>query len=82
MGLAERNLPQLEPQSAGYGLILSRSTNNGHLPERDILARLGSVPVWIPKIRDRGGEQSRFRLGAGAAICAKAQRVEAVLPWL
>ena len=33
---------------------------NGHLPEREILTGVGSIPVRVPKVRDRSGSGIKF----------------------
>jgi len=55
---------------------------NGHLPKRDILTGIGPVPVRIPKVRSRVGEQVVFRSSLVPPYVRKARRVEAALPWL
>ena len=33
---------------------------NGYLPEREIQTGIGSVPVKVPKVRDRSGDGNKF----------------------
>lgn len=55
---------------------------NGYLPEREILTGIGTVPVRVPKTRDRGGEGRRFRSELLPPYLKKTRRLEAVIPWL
>ena len=55
---------------------------NGYLPEREILTGIGTVPVRIPKTRDRAGEGRRFRSELLPPYLKKTRRLEAVIPWL
>ncbi len=47
---------------------------NGYLPERDIPTGLGSVPVRIPKVRDRSGSGVKFNSALVPPYVRKAQR--------
>jgi transposase-like protein len=55
---------------------------NGYLPEREILTGIGTVPVRMPKTRDRAGEGRRFRSELLPPYLKKTRRLEAVIPWL
>ena len=58
---------------------------NGYLPERDILTGLGSIPVSVPRVRDRRKEVSReftlLRLSS-LSIFRKTKSIEELIPWL
>jgi putative transposase len=34
---------------------------NGYLPEREVQTGIGSVPVKVPRVRDRSGSGIQFR---------------------
>ena len=55
---------------------------NGYQPEREVLTGVGSVPVKVPKTRDRLGQGRCFRSVLVPPYLKKARRVEAVVPWL
>ena len=53
---------------------------NGYLPEREILTGIGTVPVRIPKTRDRAGEGRRFRSELLPPYLKKTRRLEMNVP--
>ena len=55
---------------------------NGYQPEREILTRLGPVPVTIPKTRDRSGSGLGFRSVLVPPYVRRSQTISAALPWL
>ncbi len=55
---------------------------NGYLPQREVLSGIGSVPVKMPRARDRSGEGLRFRSSLVPPYVRRSQSVDAVLPWL
>lgn len=55
---------------------------NGHLPERDLQASLGPVPVRIPKVRAKTGEPITFHSALVPPYIRKTRTLEAALPWL
>jgi len=55
---------------------------NGYLPEREIVTGVGTVPVKIPKVRDRSGGGIKINSSLVPPYVRKAKRVEAALPWL
>ena len=58
---------------------------HGFLPERDVMTGIGTVPVQIPRLRDRGrstdGTKIRFRSSLVPPYLRKARSVEELLPW-
>ena len=40
---------------------LARLVRHGHLPEREVITRIGAVPVKVPRVRDRGGGAEKIR---------------------
>ena len=67
-----------ERDAAGHAGVV----RNGHLPAREILTRIGPVPVQVPKVRSRTGEPVVFRSALVPPYVRKAKSVEAALPWL
>lgn len=55
---------------------------NGYLPQREVLSGIGSVPVKMPRARDRSGEGLRFRSWLVPPYVRRSRSVDAVLPWL
>ena len=55
---------------------------NGHLPERDLQASLGPVPLRIPKVRAKTGEPITFHSALVPPYIRKTRTLEAALPWL
>lgn len=55
---------------------------NGYLPQREVLSGIGSVPVKMPRARDRSGEGVRFRSSLVPPYVRRSKSVDAVLPWL
>jgi hypothetical protein len=55
---------------------------NGTLPEREILAAVGPVPVQVPKVRDRSGAGVRFNSALAPPYVRRSARVATALPWL
>ena len=55
---------------------------NGYLPRREVLSGIGSVPVKMPRARDRSGEGLRFRSSLVPPYVRRSKSVDAVLPWL
>lgn len=62
----------------------NRLVRNGYMPERDVLTGIGTIPVRVPRVRDRGnGEESIiFHSRILPPYLRKARDVESVLPWL
>jgi transposase-like protein len=62
----------------------ARLVRHGHLPERGVMTGIGSVPVKVPRVRDRGetGEKIRFASSILPPYLRKAKSVEELLPWL
>jgi putative transposase len=63
-----------------------RVVRNGRLPEREIQTGIGSIPVCIPRVRDRGGngagEQIRFTSRILPPYLRRSKTIEELLPWL
>ena len=55
---------------------------NGYLPERTIQTGLGSVPVKIPKTRDRSGSGLKFNSALIPPYLKRTKSMEEFLPWL
>lgn len=55
---------------------------NGYLPEREMLTAAGSIPVRVPKVRDRAGSGVKFNSNIVPPYVRKSPRVSAALPWL
>ena len=55
---------------------------NGYLPEREVQTGLGSVPVKVPRVRDRSGSGLRFHSMILPPYLRRSQSLETLLPWL
>lgn len=57
---------------------------NGHLPEREIQTGVGSVPVRVPKVRDKRTSSSKVKFNSKLVppYIRKTMSVENLLPWL
>lgn len=55
---------------------------NGYLPERQVQTGVGSVPVRVPKVRDRSGSGVKFNSLFIPPYLRKSKSIEALLPWL
>ena len=68
-----------QTEDGGAGLV-----RHGHLPEREVMTGVGSVPVKVPRLRDRaaGAEKIRFTSAILPPYLRKAKSVEELLPWL
>lgn len=55
---------------------------NGYLPERDFQTGIGSMPVRIPKVRDRSGSGVKFNSELVPPYLRRTKSVEMLLPWL
>ena len=62
----------------------ARFVCHGHLPEREVTACIGPVPVKVPRVRDRGTGEDKitFRLSILPRYLRKARSVEDLLHWL
>lgn len=62
----------------------TRLVRHGHLPEREVMTGIGSVPVKVPRVRDRGdgAEKIRFTSTILPPYLRKAKSIEELLPWL
>ena len=55
---------------------------NGYLPEREIQTGIGSVPVKVPKVRDRSGDGNKFNSMLVPPYLKRTSSLEELLPWL
>ena len=55
---------------------------NGYLPERTIQTGLGSIPVKIPKVRDRSGNGIKFNSSLVPPYLKRTKAMEEFIPWL
>ena len=62
----------------------ARLVRHGHLPEREVMTGVGSVPVKVPRVRDRrpGEEKITFTPSILPRYLRKTRSVEELLPWL
>ena len=62
----------------------ARLVRHGHLPEREVVPGIGTVPVKVPRIRDRGSdaEKVRFTSRILPPYLRKTKSMEELLPWL
>ena len=61
-----------------------RIVRNGHLPERSIQTGIGAVPVNVPRVHDRSGENGRIRFSSSILpkYVRRTRSLEALIPWL
>ena len=61
-----------------------RLVRHGFLPEREMMTGIGTVPVQVPRVRDRGGDEDgskiKFRSSLVPPYLRKAKSVEELLP--
>ena len=55
---------------------------NGYLPEREVQTGIGSIPVQVPRIRDRSDQGIRFHASILPSYMRRSRNVEELLPWL
>jgi transposase-like protein len=55
---------------------------NGYLPEREVQTGIGAIPVQVPRIRDRSGQDIRFHSSILPPYMRRSRSVEELLPWL
>ena len=62
-----------------------RLVRHGFLPEREVMTGVGTVPVQVPRVRDRGsnadGSKIKFRPALVPPDLGKAKSVKELLPW-
>jgi putative transposase len=63
---------------AGHAQVV----RNGYLPEREIQTGIGSIPVKVPRTRDRNGSGIAFRSLLLPPYLKRTKSLEEVLPWL
>ena len=61
---------------------LKAVVRNGYLPERDFQTGIGSMPVKIPKVRDRSGSGIKFNSELVPPYLRRTKSIETLLPWL
>lgn len=63
-----------------------RLVRQGFLPEREVMSGIGTVPVQVPRVRDRGanedGSKIKYRSSLVPHYLRNAKSVEELLPWL
>jgi transposase-like protein len=59
-----------------------RLVRNGYLPSREVQTGIGSVPVQVPRCRDRGDGSIKFSSTLLPPYLRRAKSVEELLPWL
>ena len=63
-----------------------RLVRHGFLPEREVMTGIGTVPVQVPRVRDRcaneDGSKIKYRSALVPPYLRKAKSVEELLPWL
>ena len=60
---------------------LDQHCDLGYLPERDIQTGLGSVPVKIPKVRDRSGNGNKFNSMLVPPYLKRIKSLDELLPY-
>lgn len=59
---------------------------HGFLPEREVMTGVGTAPVPLPRVRDRGsnadGSKIKSRSSLVPPYLRNAKSVEELLPWL
>jgi putative transposase len=55
---------------------------NGYLPKREVQTGIGSIPVQVPRIRDRRGQGIRFHSSILPPYMRRSRSLEELLPWL
>jgi len=61
-----------------------RIVRNGYLPEREVQTGIGSIPVKVPRARDReaGTDSIRFNSSILPPYLRRSKSIEELLPWL
>ena len=84
----------MQAMEAGFGEFLEshgefllsngrkRVVYNGYLPGREVQTGVGSMPVKVPRARDRGEEIIRFTSTLLPPYLRRTTSVEQLLPWL
>ena len=62
----------------------ARLVRHGHLPEREVMTGIGPVPMKVPRVRDRSGDEDKvtFTPSILPRYLRKAKSIEELLPWL
>ena len=55
---------------------------NGYLPAREVQTGIGTVPVQVPRVRDRSGSGVQFHSTILPPYLRRSKSLEALLPWL
>lgn len=64
------------------GTVVGGLVRNGYLPAREVLTAVGSVPVQVPKVRDRSGSAVKFGSALVPPYVRRRARESAALQWL
>ncbi|CAF2092324.1 unnamed protein product [Rotaria magnacalcarata] len=80
-------IKELEVFLADHSSLLTEDgkkaiVRNGYLPERSILTKVGSIPVTIPKVRDRNGTGIKFNSTIVPPYLKRSDSITAFVPWL
>lgn len=55
---------------------------NGYLPRREVQTGIGSIPVRVPRVRDRSGSGIRFSSSILPPYLRRSKSLEELIPWL
>ena len=55
---------------------------NGYLPTREVQTGIGSIPVQVPRVRDRSGQGIRFHSSILPPSIRRSKSIEELIPWL
>jgi transposase-like protein len=80
----EAEVEQLLEDMGSVKLLDGRQAvvRNGYLPGREVLTTIGSIPVQVPKVRDRSGSGVKFNSALAPPYVRRSARVASALPWL
>jgi transposase-like protein len=80
----EAEVEQLLEDMGSVKLLDGRQAvvRNGYLPGREVLTTIGSIPVQVPKVRDRSGSGVKFNSALVPPYVRRSARVASALPWL
>ena len=69
-----------QTDASGHG----RLVRHGHLPEREVQTGIGTVPVKVPRVRDRAPDGGRLKFTSTILppYLRRAKSIEELLPWL
>ena len=55
---------------------------NGYLPAREVQTGIGSIPVQVPRVRDRSGQGLRFHSAILPPYIRRSKSLADLIPWL